>query len=185
MVEPSAFVSLCREYAPPDIYKVPAVGFLSGFGHQLRRISAMAMFTEFQILLVEDNPADVLLTQEAFSESKIRHRLWCVTDGEQALQFLRQTGEYGDAPRPDVVLLDLNLPKKDGREILAEIKADPTLRQIPVIVLTTSKSEQDIFRAYKLHANCYLTKPVDLDEFVAKIRSLEDFWLSIVRLPAK
>jgi CheY-like chemotaxis protein len=139
----------------------------------------------YEILLVEDNPADVLLTQEAFSESKIPHKLWCVVDGEEALRFLRQTDEHKDAPRPDVVLLDLNLPKKDGREILAEMKDDPSLRQIPVIVLTTSEAEQDIFRAYKLHANCYLTKPIDVNEFMGKIHSMEDFWLSIVRLPSK
>lgn len=144
-----------------------------------------AVAPEFEILLVEDNPADVLLTREAFSESKIRHRLWCVPDGEEALRFLRHTGEYTDAPRPDVMLLDLNLPKKDGREILADIKEDPALREIPVIVLTTSEAEQDIFRAYKLHANCYLTKPIDVDEFIDKIRSIEDFWLSVVRLPAR
>lgn len=143
------------------------------------------VMTEFEILLVEDNPADVLLTQEAFSEGKIRHRLWCVPDGEEAIQFLRRRGSYSDAPRPDVVLLDLNLPKKDGREILAEIKEDPTLREIPVIILTTSQAEQDVFKAYKLHANCYLTKPIDVDEFIDKIRSIEEFWLSIVRLPAK
>ncbi len=143
------------------------------------------MATQFEILLVEDNPADVLLTQEAFAESKIRHHLWCVPDGEEAIQFLRHQGNFADVPRPDVVLLDLNLPKKDGREILAEMKEDPSLREIPVIVLTTSQAEQDIFKAYKLHANCYLTKPIDVDEFINKIRSIEDFWLSIVRLPTR
>lgn len=143
----------------------------------------MPTLRDFEILLVEDNPADVLLTQEAFSESKIRHRLWCVGDGEEAIHFLRKAQKHHNAPRPDVVLLDLNLPKKDGREILAEMKQDPELREIPVIVLTTSEAEQDIFKAYKLHANCYLTKPIDVDEFIMKIRSLEDFWLSIVRLP--
>jgi CheY-like chemotaxis protein len=141
--------------------------------------------SQFEILLVEDNPADALLTREAFTESKLRHRLWTVGDGEEAIRFLRGTGKYSGAPRPDVVLLDLNLPKKDGRELLAEMKQDESLRQIPVIVLTTSQAEQDVHRAYKLHANCYLTKPIDVDEFIGKIRSLEEFWLSIVRLPTK
>jgi two-component system, chemotaxis family, response regulator Rcp1 len=144
----------------------------------------MTGLNQFDILLVEDNPGDVLLTREAFREGRLAHRLWTVQDGEEALQFLRQTGEFSDAPRPDVILLDLNLPKKDGRELLAEMKSDDSLRQIPVIVLTTSEAEQDIWRAYKLHANCYLTKPIEVDEFIRKIRSLEEFWLSIVRLPA-
>ena len=138
---------------------------------------------QFEILLVEDNPGDVLLTQEAFREGRLAHRLSVVEDGEDAMHFLRQEGRHADAPRPDLILLDLNLPKKDGRELLAEVKGDPVLRHIPVIVLTTSDAEQDVWRAYKLHANCYLTKPVQMDDFLNKIRSVEDFWLTVVRLP--
>ena len=141
--------------------------------------------TGFEILLVEDNPGDVLLTREAFNEGRLAHHLSAVGDGEEAIQFLRREGKFVDAPRPDVILLDLNLPKKDGRELLAEIKEDPLLRYIPIIVLTTSDAEQDVWRAYKLHANCYLTKPIEVDDFIRKIRSLEDFWLTVVRLPAK
>lgn len=140
---------------------------------------------QFEILLVEDNPGDVLLTQEAFREGRLAHRLSVVEDGEEAISFLRRQAPYTDAPKPDVILLDLNLPKKDGRELLAEIKEDPALRYIPIIVLTTSDAEQDVWRAYKLHANCYLTKPVNLDDFIRKIRSFEDFWLTVVRLPGK
>ena len=139
----------------------------------------------FEILLVEDNPGDVLLTQEAFREGRLAHRLSTVGDGEEAIRFLRHEGPYENAPSPDVILLDLNLPKKDGRELLAEIKDDPALRYIPIIVLTTSDAEQDVWKAYKLHANCYLTKPIHVDDFIKKIRSLEDFWLTIVRLPGK
>ena len=139
----------------------------------------------FEILLVEDNPGDVLLTQEAFREGRLAHRLSVVEDGEEAVRFLRREGTYAEAPKPDVILLDLNLPKKDGRELLAEIKEDPALRYIPIIVLTTSDAEQDVWKAYKLHANCYLTKPVNLDDFIRKIRSFEDFWLTVVRLPGK
>ena len=137
----------------------------------------------FEILLVEDNPGDVLLTQEAFREGRLVHRLSVVEDGEEALRFLHREGKHENAPRPDLILLDLNLPKKDGRELLAEVKADPVLRYIPVIVLTTSDAEQDVWKAYKLHANCYLTKPVQMDDFLDKIRSVEDFWLTVVRLP--
>jgi chemotaxis family two-component system response regulator Rcp1 len=136
-----------------------------------------------ELLLVEDNPADVLLTQEALAEGRFSHHLSTVVDGEQALSFLRRTGNYSDAPRPDVILLDLNLPRKDGRELLAEIKDDVNLRFIPVIVLTTSEADQDISGAYQMHANCYLTKPVDVNEFVRKIKSLDEFWLRVVRLP--
>lgn len=139
----------------------------------------------FEILLVEDNPGDVLLTKEAFREGRLAHRLSIVEDGEEAIRFLRRMGPYSKAPRPDVILLDLNLPKKDGRELLAEIKDDPALRYIPIIVLTTSDAEQDVWKAYRLHANCYLTKPVNLDDFIRKIRSFEDFWLTVVRLPSK
>ncbi len=138
----------------------------------------------FEILLVDDNPGDVFLTQEAFREGRFAHRLSIVEDGEEAIQFLRQNGIYHDAPRPDLILLDLNLPKKDGRELLAEIKDDPGLRRIPVVVLTTSDAQQDVSRAYKLRANCYLTKPLQLEDFLQKVRSIEDFWLTVVRLPS-
>ena len=136
-----------------------------------------------EILLVEDNPGDVRLTQEVLRDGRVRNNMSVVKDGVDAISFLHQTGEYVGAPRPDIILLDLNLPKKDGREVLAEIKADPDLKNIPVVVLTTSSAEQDIFRSYDLHANCYITKPVDLDQFIRVIRSIEDFWLTIVKLP--
>ncbi len=135
------------------------------------------------ILLVEDSPADVDLTREALEDAKVRNTLHVVSDGVAALEFLRREGDYADAPRPDLILLDLNLPKKDGREVLADIKADPSLRRIPVVVLTTSEAEQDIVRSYDLHANCYVTKPVDLEQFIAVIKSIENFWLVIVKLP--
>jgi chemotaxis family two-component system response regulator Rcp1 len=136
-----------------------------------------------EILLVEDSPADVDLTREALDDAKLHNNLHVVTDGVEALEFLRREGSYADAPRPDLVLLDLNLPKKDGREVLAEIKADPILRRIPVVILTTSQAEQDILKSYDLHANCYVTKPVDLDQFVTVVRSIENFWLVIAKLP--
>jgi CheY-like chemotaxis protein len=136
-----------------------------------------------EILLVEDSPADVDLTREALDDAKVRNHLSVVADGVEALAFLRREGRYADAPRPDLILLDLNLPKKDGREVLAEIKADARLRTIPVIVLTTSAAEQDVVQSYNLHANCYITKPVDLDQFITVIRSIEAFWLMIVTLP--
>lgn len=136
-----------------------------------------------EILLVEDSPGDVRLTKEALREGKVRNRLHVVTDGVEALAFLRRAGQYASVPRPDVILLDLNLPKKDGREVLAEIKADADLRRIPVVILTTSQDERDILRAYELHANCYITKPVDLDQFIAAIQAIESFWLTIVTLP--
>lgn len=136
-----------------------------------------------EILLVEDSPGDVRLTKEALREGKVRNHLHVVTDGVEALAFLRRSGKYASAPRPDVVLLDLNLPKKDGREVLAEIKADDDLRRIPAVILTTSQDERDVLRAYELHANCYITKPVDLDQFIAVIQSIESFWLTIVTLP--
>jgi chemotaxis family two-component system response regulator Rcp1 len=135
------------------------------------------------ILLVEDNPGDVRLTVEALKEGKVRNRLSVVEDGVEALAFLRQEGKYADAPRPDVILLDLNLPRKDGRAVLAEIKAEEGLRRIPVVVLTTSSSEQDILRSYDLHANCYITKPVDLEQFIQVVKGIEEFWLTIVKLP--
>jgi CheY-like chemotaxis protein len=135
------------------------------------------------ILLVEDNPGDVRLTIEALKDGKVRNRLNVAADGVEALAFLRREGKYAGAPRPDVILLDLNLPKKDGREVLAEIKEDEDLRRIPVVVLTTSSSEQDTLRTYNLHANCYITKPVDLDQFIEVVKGIEDFWLTIVKLP--
>ncbi len=136
-----------------------------------------------EILLVEDNPGDVRLTSEALKEAKVVNNLHVVEDGVAAIEFLRRKGEYHDVPRPDLVLLDLNLPKKDGREVLEEIKADDILKTIPVVVLTTSHAEEDIVRSYNLHANCYVTKPVDLDQFIRIVKSIEDFWLTIVRLP--
>jgi CheY-like chemotaxis protein len=136
-----------------------------------------------EILLVEDNPGDVRLTIEALKEAKVRNHLNVAKDGVEALAFLRREGSYAESVRPDLILLDLNLPRKDGREVLAEIKADPSLRSIPVVILTTSQAEQDIVRSYELHANCYITKPVDLDQFITVVRSIEDFWLTIVTLP--
>jgi CheY-like chemotaxis protein len=137
------------------------------------------------ILLVEDNPGDVRLTREALKEGKVYNHLSVVPDGVEALHYLRRRGPYGDAVRPDVILLDLNLPRKDGREVLAEIKNDETLRRIPVVVLTTSGAEADILRSYALHANCYITKPVDLEQFITVVRSIESFWFSIVNLPSE
>jgi CheY-like chemotaxis protein len=136
-----------------------------------------------EILLVEDNPGDVRLTGEGLREGKIRNNLHVVGDGIAAMAFLRREGQYADAPRPDLVLLDLNLPLKDGREVLAEIKADDDLRRIPVVVLTTSNAEQDIIRSYDLAANCFVTKPLDFESFVSVVKSIEEFWFSIVRLP--
>ena len=138
---------------------------------------------EVQILLVEDNPGDVGLVKEAFLEGRLLHKLHVAKDGVEALEFLRRTGRFADAPQPDLILLDLNLPKKDGREVLHEIKGDADLREIPVIVLTTSDDEFDVHRVYRLHANCYLTKPVEMEEFIRKVRGIEDFWLTLVRLP--
>ena len=136
-----------------------------------------------EILLVEDNLGDARLTQEALREAKVRNRLSHVRDGVEALAFLRREGACAEAPRPDLILLDLNLPRKDGREVLAEIKQDDALRRIPVVVLTVSKADEDILRAYNLNANCYITKPVDLDQFIKVVRSIENFWLAIVKLP--
>ena len=143
------------------------------------------MKPSIEILLVEDSPGDIRLTQEAFKEGKLVNRLHVVQDGEAAMAFLRREGAYAQAIRPDLILLDLNLPKKDGREVLAEIKADGALRRIPVVVLTTSRAEQDVLKVYDLHANCYITKPVDLDQFLKVVQSVEDFWLTIVRLPPR
>ncbi|ONI80265.1 two-component system response regulator [Saccharothrix sp. ALI-22-I] len=135
------------------------------------------------VLLVEDDPGDALMTQEAFEHHKIRNQLHVVRDGIEALQFLRREEPYEDAPRPGLILLDLNLPKMDGREVLAEIKADETLRPIPVVVLTTSEAEEDILRSYNLHANAYVTKPVDFDRFIEVVRQIDDFFVTVVKLP--
>jgi len=137
------------------------------------------------ILLVEDNPGDARLAQEALKENKVANTLHWVDDGVKALEFLHQQGPYADAPRPDVILLDLNLPRKDGREVLAEIKDDPELKRIPVVVLTVSQAEEDILRTYNLHANCYITKPLDLDRFLEVVQQVENFWLTIVKLPSQ
>lgn len=141
------------------------------------------MDDEIHILLVEDNPGDVRLTKEALRGAKVANDLRVVGDGEAAINYLRRRGPYVDAPRPDIVLLDLNLPRLDGREVLADIKSDPDLAKIPIIILTSSSAERDINSAYELHANCYISKPVDFTEFIEAVRSLEGFWLRIVRLP--
>ena len=136
-----------------------------------------------EILLVEDNPGDARLTIEAMREAKMSNRIHVVEDGVEAMQFLRREGRFGDAPRPDLILLDLNLPKKDGRAVLAEVKADPALKRIPVVVLTTSRAEEDVLHAYDLHANCYVTKPVDLAQFMKIVAQIEEFWIKVVVLP--
>lgn len=136
-----------------------------------------------EILLVEDNPGDVRLTVEALKDGKVSNNLSVVGDGVEALAFLRGEGKYANASRPDLILLDLNLPRKDGREVLAEIKTDEHLKRIPVVVLTSSEAEQDILKAYDLHVNCYITKPVDLDQFIKVVKSIECFWFTIVKLP--
>ena len=138
-----------------------------------------------EVLLVEDDPGDVLMTREAFADNKVRNRLTVVSDGEEALAYLRKEGAYAEAVRPDLILLDLNLPRRDGREVLAEIKNDQNLHQIPVVVLTTSQSEEDILRSYQLHANAYVTKPVDFDRFIAVVRQIDDFFLTVVKLPPR
>ena len=136
-----------------------------------------------EILLVEDSPSDVLMTREALDYAKLRHHLHVVEDGVRALAFLRREGPYAQAPRPDLILLDLNLPRKDGREVLLELKADDQLRTIPVVVLTTSRAEEDVLRAYGLHANCYIAKPVDFMRFAEVVRAIEHFWFTVVTLP--
>ena len=136
-----------------------------------------------EVLLVEDDPGDVLLIQEAFADNKVRNRLHSVSDGVDALRFLRREGEYADAPRPDLILLDLNLPRMDGREVLQALKGDETLRRIPVVVLTTSKLEEDVLRSYQLHANAYVTKPVDFDRFIEVVRQIDEFFVTVVKLP--
>ena len=138
-----------------------------------------------EILLVEDSKGDVGLIEEVFEDAKIRNNLHVVEDGEEAILFLRGEGQFSGVPRPDIILLDLNLPKKDGREVLEEIKRDEDLKNIPVVVLTTSKAEEDILKSYNLHANAYVTKPVDFDQFLKVVKSIEDFWLEVVKLPSK
>ena len=139
--------------------------------------------TPVEILLVEDNAGDVRLTKEALKEGKVYNNLHWAKDGVDALEFLRREGKHAKAPRPDIILLDLNLPKKDGREVLSEIKSDDQLKHIPVVILTTSKAEEDVLRSYKLHANCYITKPVDLGKFIVVVQSIDRFWLTVVTLP--
>jgi chemotaxis family two-component system response regulator Rcp1 len=136
-----------------------------------------------EILLVEDNPGDHRLTKEALHEGKVYNNLHWVKDGVEAIDFLKRRGRYASSPRPDIILLDLNLPKKDGREVLSEIKGDDDLRAIPVVILTTSQAEEDILRSYDLHANCYVTKPVDLEKFIVVVQSIDRFWLTVVTLP--
>jgi CheY-like chemotaxis protein len=138
-----------------------------------------------EILLVEDSPSDADLTEEALSEGKVLNQLHWVQDGVEALAFLHRQGKYTDAPRPDLILLDLNLPKKDGRDVLAQIKADPSLKLIPVVILTTSAAERDILRTYELNANCYVTKPIDLEQFISVVKLIEEFWLALVKLPSE
>jgi CheY-like chemotaxis protein len=136
-----------------------------------------------EILLVEDNAPDVRLTQEALKEGKVRNNLAVVSDGVEALDYLYRRGPFADVTRPDIILLDLNLPRKDGREVLAEIKADPSLRRIPIVVLTTSSAEEDVIKTYDLHVNCYITKPVDMEQFVSVVKAIDSFWFEVVRLP--
>jgi CheY-like chemotaxis protein len=141
--------------------------------------------TPIEVLLVEDDPGDVLMTQEAFEEHKVRNRLTVVSDGTEALAYLRREGEYADAVRPDLILLDLNLPRRDGREVLEEVKKDEDLGRIPVVVLTTSSADEDILRSYQLHANAYVTKPVDFERFISVIRQIDEFFVSVVKLPPR
>ena len=143
----------------------------------------MENFKFVEILLIEDNPGDARLTQEALNDGKVKNNLHIVYDGVEATDFLFKRNKYKDAPRPDLIILDLNLPKKNGHEVLDEIKVDETLKSIPVVILTTSKAEEDILKSYKLHANCFLTKPIDLIEFFEMIKSIEGFWLTLVKLP--
>jgi CheY-like chemotaxis protein len=140
--------------------------------------------TPIEVLLVEDDPGDVLLIREAFMFNKVHNNLTVVDDGEQAMAFLRREGEHAGAARPDLVLLDLNLPRKDGHEVLQEVKSDQDLRTIPIVVLTTSEAEEDVLRSYQLHANAYVTKPVDFDSFMSIVRQIDDFFVSVVRLPS-
>ncbi len=143
----------------------------------------MVLVEAIDILLVEDNPGDVLLTREALKDMKMKNNLYVVRDGVEAMDFLTRRDPFSESPRPDIILLDLNLPRKDGREVLAEIKADELLRRIPVVILTTSDDERDILASYNLHANCYITKPVDMRRFIEIVKNIENFWFSIVKLP--
>lgn len=142
------------------------------------------VITPIDILLVEDNPGDVRLTQEGLKEGKVRNNLHVVMDGVEAMAFLNREEKYADAPKPDLILLDLNLPRKDGREVLAEIKADEKLKHIPVVILTTSTADEDIIKIYNLHANCFISKPVDLEQFMTVVKAIENFWFTVVKLPS-
>ena len=146
-------------------------------------MNTRSILKPIDILLVEDNPGDVRLTIEGLKEGKILNNLSVVSNGVEAMAFLRKEGQYSDVPRPELILLDLNLPRKDGREVLAEIKNDANLKRIPVVILTSSQAEQDIVKSYNLHANCFITKPVELDQFIGVIKSIEQFWLTVVKLP--
>jgi len=148
-------------------------------------VNVVALGRPVEILLIEDSPGDVRLTREVLKDGKMLNNLSVVGDGVEALAFLARQNQYANAPRPDLILLDLNLPKKDGREVLAEVKANRSWQRIPVVVLTTSHSEEDILKAYNLHANCYISKPIDLDQFIKVLQAIEDFWLTIVKLPAE
>ena len=152
---------------------------------EVNMMANRATVKQIEILLVEDNEGDIGLVEEVFHEAKIRNNLHVAEDGEEAMLFLRKKEKFLDAPRPDIILLDLNLPKKDGREVLKEVKEDDKLKRIPVVVLTTSKAEEDILKSYDLHANSYITKPVNFDQFIKVIKSIEDFWLDVVKLPSK
>jgi CheY-like chemotaxis protein len=145
----------------------------------------MKTIRPIEILLVEDSPSDADLTVDAFSDARVLNNLHWVEDGVEALTFLRRQGQYSDVPRPDLILLDLNMPKKDGREVLAEIKADSQLKRIPVIILTTSAAERDILKTYELNGNCYVTKPIDLEQFMSVVKIIEAFWLAVVQLPSE
>ena len=146
-------------------------------------MSQITPIKPIDILLVEDNPGDVRLTREALKEGKVLNNLYVAQDGVEAIACLKREGKYAGAIRPDIILLDLNLPKKDGHEVLADVKSDPDLRRIPVVILTTSKAEEDVLQSYNLHANCFITKPVDLDQFINVVQAVEDFWFTIVKLP--
>jgi CheY-like chemotaxis protein len=146
-------------------------------------MSPPQLLNAIDVLLVDDDPGDTLMIREAFADNKVRNALACVADGVQAMQYLRREGEYANASRPDLILLDLNLPRKDGREVLAEIKSDPLLATIPVVVLTTSHAEEDVLRSYQLHANAYVTKPVDFERFIDVVRQIDEFFVTVVKLP--
>jgi len=148
-------------------------------------MSPPQLLNAIDVLLVDDDPGDTLMIREAFEHNKVKNALECVADGVQAMQYLRREGEYANAPRPDLILLDLNLPRMDGREVLAEIKSDPQLVTIPVVVLTTSHAEEDVLRSYQLHANAYVTKPVDFERFIEVVRQIDEFFVTVVKLPGQ